>query len=573
MDLPLPWYALAVATTVLNGAALGFLAWREQHIALKQWAAAWLAWGLAVIPLVALGSPDAHPLAAIFCGVLWVGSALSFLRGAHALAGQIIAPAWYLFAGVCVVVALVLGVGPHGPVGMVPLVIFQSVGLLSTGVVIIRSNRGRTGAWLCGLAMIGLGLHILNAPLAAKNPTLFEWGFVLAIALQVLAAFGMLMLYYEHARAHLLDTQRALEETRRIEALGRVAGGVAHDFNNMLMVMRGHVDMIGASGTDWEGIGESLEAIDHAVERATRLTGQLLAFGRRSVIQREAVDAEDVLRSTLDLLKKVIPEDIDLSLRCGEGPFVASLDRALLEQIILNLVTNARDAITGQGKIQVEIERRDQPKPEIVIRVIDDGEGMDAAHAARIFEPFYTSKPVGRGTGLGLASVQGAVSQLGGTLHVRSKPGSGSTFEVVLPWVPATKADAQAHAAATVRPLDILVVDDDESVRATTAQMLELDRHRVEHAHDGREALERLENRSYDLVLSDVVMPRMGGVELAAEVSKRWPRTAVLLTSGYPHNIEPGAIRASFLPKPFTRVDLLGLVARLTALPQHADPG
>lgn len=433
MDVPLPWYALAIVTTWLNGSTLGFLAWRERHGALRSWAIAWLAWGVAVVPLAALGDPEAHPLIGVLCGLLWVVSTLGFLRGAYQLRDRSVPRSWYAIAGACATLALMLGVGPRGAVGMVPLVLFQSIGLSSTGVVIIRGGRGRAGAWLCGGALVGLGLHVLDAPLLTSHPALFLWGFVVAIALQVLAALGMLMLYYEHARAALLEAQRALEAQRRIEALGRIAGGVAHDFNNMLTVMRAHVELIRVQGETAPGTRASLGAMEDAISRAARLTAQLLAFGRRSVIRPRAIDIADVVADTLELLRKLVPERIELQLHRGEGSYVASLDQALLEQIVLNLVTNARDAIDDQGHIVVELERVDVPSSTVVIRVSDDGAGMDEAVKARVFEPFITSKPEGQGTGLGLASVQGAVSQLGGEVRVESEMGRGSTFEVLLP--------------------------------------------------------------------------------------------------------------------------------------------
>ncbi len=563
MNVEPPWYVLAVLTTWLNGSTLGFIAWRERNGALRFWAAAWLAWGLAVIPLAALGSPHAQPLVAVACGLLWVASTLCFLRGAYALSGRMMSRLWYAVAAGCAVLALALGVGPNGATGMVPLVLFQSVGLTSTGVVIIRGGRGRAGGWLCGAALIGLGLHVLDAPFFASRPGLFVWGFVLAIGLQILAALGMLMLYYEHARAELLQTQHQLEQNRRMEALGRVAGGVAHDFNNMLTVMRGQLDLIQFRGAVPPGAKEALEAIEQATERAARLTSQLLAFGGRSMIQQQSIDVRAVVAATLDMLQKVIPANVRLTLRCTEGSYAASVDQSLLEQIVLNLVTNARDAIAGDGSIQVELARTERPQPALRIRVTDDGAGMEEAVVQRAFEPFFTLKAAGHGTGLGLASVQGAVAQLGGEIHVESQLGRGSTFEVVLPWREPVAAPAPAAHAKPHDTLRVLVVDDDEDVRAITVRMLQDAGHDVEQASDGLGALERIRSKAFDVLVSDLIMPRMGGADLRDEVSKLNPGLAVLLTSGYPSDAMLETDRVGFLPKPFGRAELLHAIERL----------
>lgn len=568
---PLQWYVLAIATTWLNGATLGFMAWREGERALRSWSFAWIAWGLAAIPLAMIGPDPAHPLEAVLCGFLWVASTLGFLQGTYRFSGRAMPRIWYGVALGCAVLAIALGIGPSGAAGMLPLVLFQSVGLLLAGVLNIRAAAARTGAWLCGIALTGLGLHVLDTPILASQPGLLRWGFVVAIGLQVLAALGMLMLYYEHARATLLETQRVMEQSRRIEALGRIAGGVAHDFNNILTVMQGHVELIRAAGADG-AMDKSLLAIERAVDQASRLTKQLLAFGQRSIIQAQAIDVREVVERTLELLERVIPERIQLRMHCGAESFRGRVDQALLEQIVLNLVTNARDAIAGQGSILVELERIDLPSTSIVIRVIDDGAGMDGAVLKRVFEPFFTSKPSGRGTGLGLASVQGAVAQLGGRIRVESQVGQGSRFEVTLPLVEADPAPPSRPELPRSGPLDILIVDDDEGVRQITAEVLESAGHSVERAENGRAALDRIRERAFDVVLSDVVMPGMGGVELLKEAARLRPHMPVVLTSGYPRDAGLDADKVTILPKPFRAEKLLDLVERVAAERRAALP-
>lgn len=556
------WFVLAALVTVLNGATLGFLAWRERHRVLWLWAAGWIAWALAVLPMSFLHPAEGQSLLAVALGLLWVVSSLCFLAGAYTFAGRSLPRVWVGIAGACAAIALGLGVGPHGNIGMVPLVLFQSGGLLATGVLIVRTARRRAGAWLSGAAMVLLALHLLDAPVLSHAPELFLWGFVLAIALEMLAALGMIALYYEHAREALVAAQSARGETRRIEALGRVAGGVAHDFNNMLTVMRGHLELLRmheGQNCDFE---TSLQAMDRAVDHASRLTAQLLSFGRRSVLAPRCIDVREVVTSTVALLSVVTRADVRIVLEVADGDYVGSMDRALLEQIVLNLVTNARDAIRGAGTIKVSLALTAASGPSVVLRVEDDGEGMDADVLRHVFEPFFTTK-LGHGTGLGLASVQGSVSQLGGSIQVESLPGKGTTFEVKLPIQPVTLLGAAPTAPASPGTWRILVVDDDQEVREITAKMLELGGHRVDQAEHAAGALERLGAQRYDVVLTDVVMPRTNGLALRSEVGKRWPELPVVLTSAYP----PEAAGEGFpvVPKPFDSATLLSVLGGMMA--------
>lgn len=560
---PSPWFVLAGATTLINSSVLGFMSWRESNHALRIWAYAWLAWAAAVVPLAQLEGGRPEPLLALPCGLLWVTSALCFLRGTYEFSERRMPRTWYVVAAGCSALAFALGIGPSGALGMLPLILFQSVGLLATGVLMLRSAGNRAGAWLCGVALVGLGLHLLDAPFVVQIPALLPWGFVVATSLELLTALGMVMLYHEHTRAQLLEAQRALAETRRVEALGRVAGGVAHDFNNMLQVMHGHVELIRMDLHSPEHIEASLNGIELATGQAARLTAQLLAFGRRSVIQPRAIDIRGVVSDTLELLKKLIPERIQVQLRCEHGSYLASMDRTLLEQIVLNLVTNARDAISGSGHIWVELRRASLPSPSVTLKVVDDGMGMDEGVLSQLFEPFFTTKGAARGTGLGLASVQGAVSQLGGQLSVQSQPGHGSTFEVVLPLVAAEERSTPSFDAVSSGALDILVVDDADQVREVTARILKTAGHRVQEAKDGARALDSVRAKAYDLVLTDVVMPHMGGLELLKEVAHLRPETLVVLTSGYPEDADLDRARAHFLAKPFRSSTLLSLVERL----------
>ncbi len=563
MGLPTAWYAVAAAITLINGFALSFIGWHERNRAVRWWAWAWYAWAGAVIPLALLGHSP-HPLAAVLCGLFWVISTLCFLTGTYELTDRQIPRSWHIVAAGCVALAFALEIGPSGELGMIPLVLFQSIGLGATGVLLLRTARRHAGAWLAGLALIAFGLHLLDAPLAASNADLMIWGFVLAMALETLIALGMVVLHYEHARDQLLAAQRSLDEARRTEALGRIAGGVAHDFNNLLAVMQGHLDLV-RLGTKRYTVEESLAAIERAVDQAKRLTTQLLAFGRRSVVRAQTVDVRDVVSETLDLLRKVIPQDIALELTATEGDYRTNMDRGLLEQIVLNLVTNGRDAIDGAGLIEVSLETSPVLPRSVLLRVRDDGQGMETTIVDQVFDPFFTTKATG--TGLGLASVKGAVTQLGGSIEVHSTPGRGTTFEVTLPWSAPEDPHAPESGTIALRHLRVLLVEHNAHLRELTAAMLESAGVEVDPAATARTAMQRLTDRRYDIVLSDLHMPRLGGEDLVRRAIATQPDAVVVLTSGYPVGDGFDPDRVHFLPKPFHRELLLETLTRLTTRP------
>ena len=439
MGASLPWLALAAAITLINGGTIGYLAWREQSRALRFWACAWIAWaGAAIMLMLIERPPDSSPVFLV-CGLLWTGSSLCFLKGTYVLIGRRLPPAWYVVAAACVALALVLAlcVTFEEPVAMAPLVSFQCIGMLATGVITLRRMRGQAGALLYGSAMIALALHLLDAPILASDARFFLWGFNLALALEVVTALGMVVLYYDHSRAQLLEAQRTLDNKRRIEALGLVAGGVAHDFNNMLTVMQGHLELMQSNHASGPSASKSLAVMEQSLQQAARLTAQLLTFGKRQEGRAQTLDVGEVVESTLALLENSMPPHIHLRFQSVDRTHLTSGDRALVEQIVLNLVANARDAIASTGQILVEVASTDTPKPEVVLRVTDSGAGMAPEVARRVFEPFFTTKDPGKGTGLGLSSVQEAVDQLGGRIRVESQPGVGTTFEIFLPRVAA----------------------------------------------------------------------------------------------------------------------------------------
>ena len=376
------------------------------------------------------------------------------------------------------------------------------------------------------------------------------------------------------------DRKRLEEEllqSLKMDSLGRLAGGVAHDFNNLLTVIRGYADVLsGQLGVEDPRLSE-VQEIRRAADRATSLTRQLLAMSRRQVLVPREVDLNALVLDMERMLRRVIGEDIDIVIVAGAELGRVRADPGQLEQVLLNLAVNARDAMPDGGSLTISTIRvrlapgRDEPAAGgvppgdyLVLGVADTGTGMDQVTRRKIFEPFFTTKPAGEGTGLGLATVYGIVRQSGGAITVESEPGKGTRFRVFLPrvadhvaagddtvsWVPARSGSAR-------RPL-ILVVEDDPSVRQLTCRMLEQYGYEIMPAADGAEALQLLSGPGpgVDAVVSDVVMPGIGGTELISQLRARWPELPVLLLSGYvgeevSYQRQPES-RQAFLQKPFS---------------------
>jgi PAS domain S-box-containing protein len=337
------------------------------------------------------------------------------------------------------------------------------------------------------------------------------------------------------------------EQSHRLESLGQLAGGVAHDFNNLLGVILNYTTLVTRRVTDPTAIG-FLDEIRAAAERAAGLTTQLLTFARRDVVHAEPLDLNGVVRDLAAMLDRTLGEHIELRLEMFDAPLVVLGDRHRLEQIVLNLVINARDAMPDAGILTIATERREA---EVLVRVIDTGGGMSPEVVARAFEPFFTTKPTGEGTGLGLATVYGIVQQNGGTVTIDSAVGEGTTVTVVLPG----SSDAEPHpgvvrastAGGTER---ILLVEDEPALRDATAQLLVERGYDVLVASDGVDALEVFDRDpgAIDLVLTDVAMPRMRGDELALRLAERQPGLQVILMSGYDSGDAP--LTGRMLAKP-----------------------
>jgi two-component system cell cycle sensor histidine kinase/response regulator CckA len=383
-----------------------------------------------------------------------------------------------------------------------------------------------------------------------------------------------------------LTESRRLEEqllqAQKMESVGRLAGGIAHDFNNLLTAISGYAQLALDDPDAPPRVGAYLEQVLTAAARAAELTGQLLAFSRRQVMQPIALHLGAELEDITPMLHRLLREDVEIVTTIDPGVGHVLTDPGQLTQVILNLVVNARDAMPTGGTVTVEARNADLdaeyaqghadvvPGPYVMLSVTDTGVGMDEATRARLFEPFFTTKEQGKGTGLGLATVYGIVKQSGGHIWVYSEPDHGSVFKVYLPMVEATSGERlePLEAPASSRGTEtILVVEDDTGVRGFVRAVLEAQGYRVLFAAKPSEALDVAGEHEGQirLLLTDVVMPGMSGVELARRLTDLEPGLKVLFVSGYTENtivhhgvLNPGV---SFLPKPFS-ADALALRVR-----------
>lgn len=379
--------------------------------------------------------------------------------------------------------------------------------------------------------------------------------------------------------------EEQLRQSQKMEAIGRLAGGVAHDFNNLLTVINGYVEVLIDDPLLSEAQTEMLECIQQAGVRASALTSQLLAFGRRSVVKAATLDLNAIVHRMEDFLRRLIGEDVELNVLLAGDTGQVMADPIHLEQIIMNLAVNARDAMHRGGRLVIETEHvhldelyvmnrgdseRLQPGDYVRLSISDTGVGMDAEIMSKIFEPFFTTKDPGQGTGLGLATVYGIVKQMGGHITCYSEVGLGTRFSIYLPSV-----TGAAPAAAGAAPTDlvgcrgtetVLLVEDDNEVRQLVKRALSTYGYNVLEASDGNDALRQTEAHGgpIHLLLTDVIMPKIGGADLAALIAPKHPGARVLYISGYTNDaiIRHGIMTANvnFLQKPFTPAGLAAKV-------------
>lgn len=374
-----------------------------------------------------------------------------------------------------------------------------------------------------------------------------------------------------HMRARL---EGALRQSQKMEAIGQLAGGVAHDFNNILTVIRGYLCLILADEKLEARIKDPLQQVDAAAQRAANLTRQLLTFSRKQLVQREALDLNDVLTHILKMLQRLLGEDIALQIEpAAELPRIHA-DRAMMEQVLVNLAVNARDAMLNGGQLRIQTRREEivslpatthpeaRPGRFVCLTVADTGAGMTAEVLAHLFEPFFTTKEVGKGTGLGLATVFGIVKQHEGWLEVTSEVGQGSRFKIYFPEYHPVPSSQPTVNAAVARPVGgketIFLVEDEPALRGVAAKVLRNYGYHVITAISGAEALKAWPEHAdrVDLLLTDMVMPDgVSGRELAQQLRATKPELKVLFSSGYSTELvgrdallQDGK---NFLPKPY----------------------
>jgi two-component system cell cycle sensor histidine kinase/response regulator CckA len=365
--------------------------------------------------------------------------------------------------------------------------------------------------------------------------------------------------------------RRSLEEqvrqSQKMEAIGQLAGGIAHDFNNLLTVINGYSDLILGSLDDGDPNKTKVDQILKAGKRSAELTQQLLAFGRKQILSPKHLNLNSIVADTQKMLKRVIGEDVEVTTDLDSGLSSIIADPSQMQQVLLNLILNARDAMPNGGTLLIETRNSEPPSNSGDIRdwvrltVSDSGIGISEEVRDRVFEPFYTTKSPGKGTGLGLAVVHGIVRQSEGYIDLRTSVGEGSSFDVYLP---ATAEDmpsqqnAKGDAPAPSGSETILIVEDEEAVRGLAKEILTEYGYRVLDSRDGSTALEICSKPgvNVDLLISDVVMPGMGGVEIAEKVVEIFPKAKVLFVSGYPDDdmLRRGILHdeVNFLPKPFS---------------------
>jgi nitrogen-specific signal transduction histidine kinase/CheY-like chemotaxis protein len=388
------------------------------------------------------------------------------------------------------------------------------------------------------------------------------------------------------------NLERRLAESQKMEAIGKLAGGIAHDFNNMLTAILGYASMIQEDAPPKSAIHDQAQQIRRAGENAAALTQKLLAFSRRQVLQSDPMDFRSMLGNLLPLVRNAVGEDITVSTQMGEDLWPILADPVQIEQSILNLAINARDAMPKGGTLQISARNAPRPRGErrydadvkpgdyVQITVTDTGAGMDEATRTRMFEPFFTTKAQGKGTGLGLSTVYGFVRQCGGYIGVMSTPGQGTSIELLLPRAstPATPHTPAKHAETddTRATATVLVAEDEDAVRELAVVSLERRGYHVLAATSGEDALKIA--GAYDgtihLLISDVVMPGMKGPELADRLRAMRPGLRVLLISGYAADVvTPADLKeAALLPKPFATAALLKAVRTALDVPLSSAP-
>lgn len=444
MTAPTMLLAATAMTTGLLAGVFAYLYSSAQAAYLKYWSIHWSIVALLLMMTMALPISEFPWLQFGITSCAIMGSVYLYF-GALELTGRRAGDAWKLVVGAALAWAAVGATTDLSFIAQTLPIYWVRGGLeIWAGILILRLP-GQFGPerFVPGIAFIADGLHLADYPLLADSDVLAPWAFMVSIMIRFTAGLGMLLIYFRQVSMERDALQAKTLEAARLEAMGHMAGGVAHDFNNVLTVIAGHAELL-EDDVPPEGMG-SLEAIKDATERATALTGQLLAFGRRRRAEPRPVDLSAALEGMEGLLKSLVTEGIELTIDIDPEPGDVNIDPSHLDQIIINLVVNARDAINATGAIRissrklrlVHIGSSGFPTLKIgdyhVVTISDDGEGMDEATLERAFEPLFTIKAKDGGTGLSLATVYQVTHQAGGAIRVESHLGEGTTFEVALP--------------------------------------------------------------------------------------------------------------------------------------------
>ena len=471
-------------------------------------------------------------------------------------------------------------------------------GLTSPGQVIGRSDfdithdPGEAASYRdCDRRVIESGRPLLNLEEQMRRPdgtraTLLTSKVPLRDARD--QVIGVLGVYQDVTDRKRLEEE--LRQAQKLEAVGRLAGGVAHDFNNLLTIIRGNAELL-RSPTEAVGTAALFDDLLLAADRAAALVRQLLMFSKRQPVRVEVLDLNEVVTAVAGLLGRLLGHRVALRTALAAAPVTVRADRTHLEQVVMNLAVNARDAMPDGGILTIgtapaERDAGDGPRRFARLTIADTGTGMTEAVKARLFEPFFTTKGPDHGTGLGLATVFGIVQQAGGHVEVESAPGAGATFRVDLPWCDGSaSALIRSPAPRTPpgpgagRPVSVLLVEDQDAVRRFARLALEGQGHEVSESEDGEAAL-ALAGAGYqfDVLVTDVTMPGIDGRELAARVRALRPEIGVVLMSGYApdaDHIDP-IVRSVFLTKPFPPADLfaaLNRALRLVGPGSHSGSG